>query len=918
MTIGPGTNLAHYRITAALGAGGMGEVWRATDIRLGRDVALKVLRGDRDEDAELRLRFEREARTIAGLSHPHICTLYDVGEHEGRHFLVMECLEGETLAARLERGPMPLSEVIEVATQILDALAAAHARGTVHRDLKPANVMLTRSGVKLLDFGLARLHAASHHLEDSAAAAMTASVELPGRLVGTVPYMAPEQVEGRHAGPSSDLWAFGAMAFEMVTGRRAFPGETTASAVAAILHTEPPAVLSVVAGVPPILDRLVRACLVKDPERRWQSAADAAVTLGWLDRMAALEEPSRQMTSVRLWPWVAGVVAVAAAGLGLVLGRSLAPAAPLEQPLRFSIKPPPGTALANVLIGTGLAVAPDGRRIAFVAQGDGPPLLWLWSLEDESPRQLENTAGAASPFWSPDGRSIAFFAEGKLRRIELEGGLAREICDAPFGGSGTWFGDDRVLFSEWAGETEGLWLVSAAGGTPEMLPGSGPDESVMSRTWPVALPDGRRYLYLKGGYRGLAAEPLVCIGSVDSAEEQCLGRSDSRAGFVPPDLLLFVRGGALMAQRIDLDASTLLASPVQVAADPWWFSPSGAAEFSSSADGRTLVVRRDPGASMLQWFDRGGNLVATLGEEARYFWPRLSPDGRSVAVRVRDPQTGVGDVWLLSTATGIANRLTFEPSDTQSPTWSSDGMSLVYGASRRGPPDIFLRHLASGSERTVVSQPGTQIPRDLSPDGKLLAFEDFSPSRRVAHQIWLHSLVGDQAPRPLSSAPASQYSPRFSPDGSAIAFVSEESGRPEVYVMPVDRQGSKVRVSPAGGNLPRWKSDGSELYYLARDGMVTAADVRLRPQLEVGAGRPLFPAPGPVAARPLFRSPGGSFLDYDVDASAERFLFTVLVHGEGDVLSVAVAWQNTVAISGGDGRSQPARQEGFGQGKRRS
>ncbi len=914
-----GATLAHYRITAALGAGGMGEVYRATDTRLGRDVALKVLHGDRDEDPELRSRFEREARTIAGLSHPHICTLYDVGEHEGRHFLVMECLEGETLAARLERGPLPLAEAVAVATQILAALAAAHARGIVHRDLKPANVMLTRSGAKLLDFGLARLHAASHHLEGSAANAMTASVELPGRLVGTVPYMAPEQIEGRNAGPSSDLWAFGAMLFEIVTGRRAFPGESTAAVMAAILSSAPPVAPSPGAGVSPLLDRLIRACLVKDPERRWQSATDAAAALGWLDEIAASTEPLQQKTAGKVWPWLAGAGAVAATVLGLMIGRGLAPPAPVELPLRFSIEPPPGTALANILIGTGLAVAPDGRSIAFVAQGDGPPLLWLWSLEDESPRELENTAGAASPFWSPDGRSIAFFAEGTLRRIELESGLAGEICDAPFGAAGTWVEDDRLVFSEWAGETEGLWIVSATGGTPEMLPGSGPDESSFSRTWPIALPDGRRYLYLRGGYRGLAAEPQLCIGSFDSAEEQCLGRSDSRAGFVPPDLLLFVRGGTLMAQRVDLDTSTLLASPVQVAADPWWFSPSGAAEFSSSADGRTLVVRRDPGASMLQWYDRGGNLVGTLGEEARYFWPRLSPDGRSLAVRVRDPQTGVGDIWLLSTTTGIANRLTFEGSDTQSPIWSPDGLSLAYGASRRGPPDIFLRHLASGSERTLVSKPGTQIPRDLSPDGRLLAYEDFSPSRRVANQIWLQALAGGEAARPLSSAPASQHSPRFSPDGSAIAFVSEESGRPEVYVMPIDRQGAKVRVSPAGGNLPRWKGDGSELYYLARDGMVTAADVRLRPQLEVGAGRPLFPAPGPAAARPLFRSPGGSFLDYDVDASAERFLFTVLVRGEGDTLSVAVSWQTAAAIGGGTGRSQSARKDAAsGQGKRRS
>ena len=859
-------------------------MWRAEDTRLGRQVAIKVLRGDRDEDEDLRKRFEREARTIASLSHPHICALFDVGEHDGRHYLVMECLEGVSLAERLMRGPMPPAEAIEIAGQIAAALAAAHEQGIVHRDLKPANVILTRSGAKLLDFGLARLHAASHNLAVSLEAVATASMELPGRLIGTLPYMAPEQIQGRNADQRSDLWAFGAVLFEMVTGRRAFSGDTSTAVVAGILHGEPPAVSSVGFDAPPILDRLVRECLAKDPLRRWQSAADAAAALGWIGADVAAPDavPRRSFRKIvlRLGGLAAAVI------LGLAISRVVAPPAAPDQPLRFVIQPPVGYTLADILIGTGIAVAPDGGTIAFVARGDGPPFLWVWSLEDGSAFQIEDTVGAASPFWSPDGRSIAFFAGGTLRRVDLTGGPAREVCDAPFGAVGIWMSGDRIVFSQWAGEHAGLYVVPANGGGSAVLPGSLMDEHGLFRTWPTALPDGRHYLFLKGGYRGTVAEPEVCIGSVDSSDEQCLGRSDSRVGFVAPDLLLFVHAGTLLAQRVDLRSAALIGSPVIVAADPWWFSPSGAAEFSASANGRTLVVRRDPGPSQLLWFDRGGRMVGTLGDEARYFWPRLSPDGRSLAVRVRDPESGVGDIWLLSTATGIANRLTFEPSDTQSPTWFPDGRSLAFGASRAGPPDIFVRDLETGVEGNLIALPGTQFPRDLSSDGRFLVYEDYSPSRRMSSQIWLLPLTGGDPPRLVSSAPASQFSPRFSPDARVIALVSEESGRPEVYVMPVDQPGPKIRVSAAGGTLPRWKADGSELYFLARDGLVMAVDARHRPQLEVGVARPLFRAPG-----------SGPSVDFDVDAAGQRFLFTVPVTEGGDSLSVALGWQ--AAVRGG-------------------
>jgi Tol biopolymer transport system component len=878
-----GTTLGPYRITGSLGAGGMGEVWRAEDTRLGREVALKVLRGDRHEDPELRARFEREARTVATLAHPNICTLFDVGEHEGRHYLVMERLEGETLADRLARGPLPVAEAVAVARQIAGALAAAHERGIIHRDLKPGNVMLTRSGAKLLDFGLARLHAASHQLEVAQEATATASVAIPGALVGTLPYMAPEQVEGKPAEAQADVWAFGALLFEMITGRRAFAADSAAAVIGAILHAPLPRLAAAAPHAPAAVVRLVDACLERDPAARWHSARDAATALGWDDTPVEASATAPRRSRRRAIAWLA---AGAAATLGIFsLGRWLAPRPAAEEPVRFEIEPPAGTRIVSAVVGTELAVSPDGRTVAFVAQGDGPPQLYLWSVHEGRARVLEGTEGAASPFWSPDGRSIAFFAGGMLRRSDVAGGPSTELCDAPYGSTGTW-SRDRIVFSQWAGAVEGLYSVPVAGGVPVRLPDSVPDGADGPRAFPFALPDGERYLYLQGAYRGPVAARQLCVGRFDRAETRCLARAESRAEFVAPDLLLFVRGGSLFAQRVDLDAETVVGTPAVVQPDAWWFSPSGTAEFSASADGRLLVARRDPGPAVLQWHDRAGRLLATLGEPAAYFWPRLSPDGSQLAVCIREPETGGRDVWRIATDTGIATRLTFDETDTQTPIWYPDGRRIAFGASRTGPPDIFVRDLTDGGERPLLRQPGTQLPRDLSPDGSLLAFEDFSPSRRAQSLIWLHRLNGSGDPQLLSSAPASQHSPRFSPDGRLLAFVSEESGRPEVYVGVVGQPAQKARVSAAGASLPRWRGDGRELYFLAADGLVTAVTVTRGTPAAIGR------------AQPLFHAPSAGPLDFDVDATGDRFLFSLPIDlRPGAVMSAALGWQSTLAAS---------------------
>ena len=880
MSLSAGQRLGPYEIVGPLGAGGMGEVFAARDTRLDRLVAVKVLPPGLASDPDRLARFEREAKAISALSHPHVCALFDVGRAEGPdgaiEYLVMEKLEGETLAARLARGPLPLADVLVLGGQLAGALAAAHRRGIVHRDLKPGNVMLTRSGAKLLDFGLAR--------QDEGASSMTGAEEVTaslateaqpltrvGTLVGTWPYLAPERVQGRPADARSDVFALGAVLHEALTGRRAFPGATSQEITAGILGTDPPDLRGAAPGTPATLAVLVRQCLAKDPDERWQCADDVVRGLRLVEEGEARPGAGPRPSSSPRWPIAVGVLGLAAAAGATALLLARRPRA--VEPLSFAIAPPAGALLSRPTMGTPFAVSPDGRRIAFTASAGGGASLWLWSAEEGQARRLEDTSGAISPFFSPDGREVAFFAGDDLRRVPVDGGPANTITVAPLASSGTWGSAGTILFTRPIGGGAGIYSVPARGGEarPIALAPSPRERAGFARF----LPGGRHYLFLKGF--GLPVdERRLCVSSLDGGEPDCFASCQSQAEYSASGHVLCVRAGTLVALPFDARSRRPTGEAITVTRDVRWFGPSGSASFAVSADGTTLVHEPRPAASRLAWLDRAGRETAALGEPGALGLLQLAPDGRRVAVDVLHPDGHGRDLWSLDTASGVASRLTFQSIDASAGTWSPDGTRLAYARAEDGPPDVTLLHLdGSGREEVLLRTPGVQLPKHWSPDGRLIAYEDYSAGRRDQRQLWLLSLA-DGRVRRVTSTPASSYHGRFSPDGRRIAYVSEESGRPEVYVVPL-LGGPSRRASRAGGLLPRWRGDGSELFFIQPDGLMMVA----RTAAEDVAPKSLFHLEGVIALD----------FDYDVARDGQRFLVRLTPEAEGAAgLRVALEW----------------------------
>ena len=694
MSLSAGQRLGPYEIVGPLGAGGMGEVFTARDTRLDRLVAVKVLPRELASDPDRRARFEREAKAISALSHPHVCALFDVGRAEGPdgeiEYLVMERLEGETLAARLARGPLPVAEVQVLGAQLAGALAAAHRRGIVHRDLKPANVMLTRSGAKLLDFGLAR-HGdggpPTTAAEDVTATLATEAQPLThvGTLVGTWPYLAPEQAQGRPADARSDIFALGCVLFEALAGRRAFPGATRAEITAAILGAEPPDLREAVPGVPAALAALVRQCLAKDPDARWQCADDVARGLRLVEEGTAGSRPlpARAPRSSR-WAFAVGALGLAAAAGATALLLAQGPRA--VEPLRFAVAAPAGVLLSRPTMGTPFAVSPDGRRIVFSGGVGGQSSLWLWSAEDGQSHRLEDTSGGISPFFSADGREIAFFAGDDLRRVPVGGGPATTITAAPVASSGSWGSGGTILFTRSVGAGAGIYSVPARGGEPRPIAlAASPRER---RGFARFLPDGRHYLFLKGF--GLpVADRRLCVASVDGGEPDCFASCQSQAEYSGSGHILCVRAGTLVALPFDARSRRPTGEAITVARDVRWFGPSGSASFAVSADGTTLVHEPRPAASRLAWLDRVGRQTAAVGEPGALGLLQLAPDGRRVVVDVMQPDGRGRDLWAFDTGSGVASRLTYQSIDASAATWSPDGQSLAYAKAEDGPPDAL-------------------------------------------------------------------------------------------------------------------------------------------------------------------------------------------------------------------------------------
>ncbi|HEU5410484.1 MAG TPA: protein kinase, partial [Candidatus Acidoferrales bacterium] len=882
-----GTKFGPYEITGAIGAGGMGEVYRARDTRLGRDVAVKILPQHLNEKPDARQRFEREARAISSLNHPHICTLYDIGHQDGTDFLVMELLEGETLAKRLERGPLATAELLRIGIEVSDALDKAHRKGILHRDLKPSNIMLTKSGAKLMDFGLAKAagDGASPALETLTQSlnpsARTTPVTQQGTIVGTFQYMAPEQMEGKDADARSDIFSLGAVLYEMATGKRAFEGKTTASVIAAILEREPPAISTVQPMSPPALDRAVKICLAKDPDERFQSAHDVKLQLEWIREAGSQAGVPAPLVAHRKnrerAAWVAAALLLTALIVSLVgyISRSPRPA----QLVISQINPPPNSTFSATIgnVGT-LALSPDGQRLAFVAAGsDGHDRLWVRALSSATAQPLEGTDGARFPFWSPDSRSIAFFANGKLSRVDVSGGSPLELAGASPGAGGTWGADGSIVFS--SSLAGGLYRVPALGGERQQITHLSSSRKDFAQRWPQFLPDGKHFLFFV--WSADSNNTGVYVSSLDGSQQKLVLRNDSDGVFVPPDHLLFVRQGTLMAQHFDVDSFQLGGNmaPLLQHVSPSLGFFSGA--FTFSANGVLVYAEGAEGfiPSRLLWLDRGGKQIGETGTPGYYDTPRISPDGNSLAVEGGDRDTGGIEIFDLRS--GLKRRLNFSNSFNVAPIWSADGKRVAFISNRDGGIRYFQKPAdGTGSTSPLFTDKVMQehaTVAEWTPDGRYLVY-----GWPGTTDVFATPLSGGGKPFPVMQNV--HRNPQFavSPDGRWIAYVADSG---EVNVAPFPNGTGIWQVSTKGGGWPRWRRDSKELFYLSNDLQIMAAEVSAQgATFSVGSVRPLFhpnmvnPASGP-----------GRY--WDVSPDGQKFVIVSPVEQKGSQpLTLVTNW----------------------------
>ncbi len=882
MTLSAGQKLGPYELGEAIGAGGMGEVYRARDTRLDRTVAIKVLPAHLADSPDLRQRFEREARAISSLNHPHICSLYDVGHQDGVSYLVMEFLEGETLAQRLERGAMPLSDVLKYGVQIADALDKAHRQGVVHRDLKPGNIMLTpQGGAKLMDFGLAKSAIAAASVSSlTAPAHATSPITTKGMIVGTFQYMSPEQVEGKEVDARSDLFAFGAVLYEMLTGRRAFQGKSQLSVASAILEKEPEPISVIQPLTPPALDRTIRKCLAKDPEDRWQTARDLQLELKWIAESGSQAgAPAVVLAGRKQRELLAWIAAAAFAVLAIAFTVGFVMRAPQPPPvLRATILPPDKTSFVAAV------VSPDGTRLAFTARGsDGALKLWVRSLDALSAQPLAGTEGAYLPFWSPDGRSLGFFTQDRqLKKLEASGGPPITLCDIPaVARGGTWNLDGVILFATVG--RYGIQRVSSAGGAATPATKLGEARKDANHRWPVFLPDGRHFLYnVRATVRNEAMGEDLYVGSLDGkVNKKLLPVSFSvqySAGHI-----LFVRESTLMAQPFDSKRLELTGDAFPIAEQILTFAGFGLSAISASEDG-VLAYRTGAGpiGSKLVWFDRQGKELGVLGDQAIYISPKISSNGQKVAVDISDPKVGPPDVWVYDVVRKLRTRLTFDPQVDVAPEWSPDSTRVVFLSTRKGVNDLYMKDASgAGNDELLFESGENKTPTSWSADGKFILFTSIGSKTRA--DIWVLPMTGERKPYLFLQTDYAESEAVFSPDGRWVAYRSNESGRDEIYVKPFPGPAGRWQVSTGGGTFPKWRRDGKELFYMGDDDKIMAAEIRMKgAALEVGAVRVLF------QTRAARQGPGGVF---DATGDGQRFLVnTLAVEQFASPITLVVNW----------------------------
>ena len=894
MALSSGTKLGPYEIQSPLGAGGMGEVYRAKDTRLERTVAIKILPADLSSSAELNARFEREARAVSALNHSHICHLYDIGSQDGIAYLVMEYLEGETLADRLRKGSLPMKQMLEYAVQVTDALATAHRAGILHRDLKPGNVMLTAAGAKLMDFGLAKPVTALGTTGAAAVSGMTpstptmtiAALSSPakaltqrGTVVGTFQYMAPEVLQGAEADARSDIFSLGCMLYEMATGRPAFEGKSQLSVLTGILERDPDPVSQVQPTSPAALDHVVKTCLEKNPDERFQTAHDVKVQLKWITECGAQVRVAPAHKFSRLsWLALGAALAIPLVSIATYLSLRSQPA-PV---VRSSILPPAETSFLTMVPASGPPVlSPDGTRLAFTALDDkGKILLYVRALSSLRAQPLAGTEEAMYPFWAPDNRQIGFFVPGKLMKIDANGGPPQTLCDASAGRGGAWSKQGVIVFNPQANSP--LLQVSASGGVPKPASKLDVSRKENSHRWPQFLPDGKHFLYWARSGGG-AQDHTLYVGQLDSLQAKEISKGITMAAYAS-GYLLFLRDRTLMAQPFDASRLEIRGDSVPIAEQVTMNLGTGRAVFSVSENG-TLVYESGEasGGWTLLWFTRDGKSAGAVAEQDRYFYPRLSPEGNRLAVTIFNGTSGTGDVWIFDLKRSSKTRLTFGPAIQHSPIWTPDGNTVFYSSNSKGGNHIYAKAAdGSGSERTILeSSDATEVPVSFSPDGHYLAYQRRTGSQ-TNNEVWVLPLIGERKPSPVVQSSFDDSSPAVSPDGKWMAYQGNESGRTEVYITAFPEGGAKWQASTNGGEEARWRKDGKELFFLDATDKIVAVDVNSAGKaVQLGVPHTLFQAGGTQ------RQLG----PYDVTADGKKFLINGGIVKQGsEPLTLVLNW----------------------------
>jgi eukaryotic-like serine/threonine-protein kinase len=883
MEILPGRRLGPYEILSSIGAGGMGEVYRARDTRLDRIVAVKVLPTHLADRSELRERFEREARTIASLNHPHICVLHDIGQQDGIDYLVMEYLEGETLAQRLVKGTLPLEQVLQYAIEISDALDKAHRKGVTHRDLKPGNIMLTKSGTKLLDFGLAKMkqEVAPANVELSQIATADEPLTAKGTIVGTLQYMAPEQLEGREVDARTDIFAFGAVLYEMATGKRAFEGKSQASLIAAILEREPPAMSSLQPMTPPGLDRVVKRCFAKEPEKRWQTASDLCEELKWIAEGGSqvVSKPGAALKGLgalgrRELILGVGALLVVAAVTGLAIWNLKPTPSPPAQPVtRMVLNLPPGQQLAGLELGSSVALSPDGTHLVYVARQSGTQQLYLRAMDDPEGKPIPGTEGAVNPFFSPGGQWVGFFTGGTLKKVSVSGGAPLALGDAAQALGASWGSRGMIALATAAAGV--LQQVPDAGGMPHPLTHIEKGEN--THRWPEFLPGGTSVLFTAGMAGPSFINEEIAVQLIGTGERRNLVQGAVYPRYAPCGYLVYAQGGTLIAVPFDPQRLAVMGAAIPVVDGVLQSSVSGATQYSFSATGSLVYVSgglQSTVQSKLVWVNRNGVEQPLAAPVHAYVFPRLSPDGRRVAVSIQEKEM---QIWLYDLSRETLTRFTFEGNTNLNPVWTPDGKRVAFTSNKEGPLNPFWQ-LADGSgglERLNSSE-YVQVPMSWSPDGQVLAFIEINPTTGL--DIWALRMSGPSAGSGQAASAASgqvrkaqsflgtpfnETAPRFSPDGRWLVYISNESGRNEAYVQPYPGPGGKWQISTEGGTEPLWNPNGRELFYRSGDKMM-AVDITTQPGFAAGKPKMLFE--GQYVPTPLTAP------YYDVSSDGQRFL----------------------------------------------